>query len=69
MIRFEDEVQRVVVKEGIASDRTNKVLEEVLINIYYQGFCDCAKLNEVELDYDLDDVRKHLLRTRESYEV
>ena len=69
MIRFEDEVQRIVVEEGIASERTNKALEDALIGVYLMGFFDCHNCNSQGVQYSPTEVQKQVTRTRESYEV
>lgn len=69
MIRFEDKVNKLVIEHGIAADRLNKDLINLLTEIYLQGFHDCHYHHYLKKDYILSEVVTKVNKTKESYEV
>ena len=69
MIRFEDMLQPVLIEHGIAADRLNRELVDIMMNCYFQGFKDCDTAQAVGRSYNLDEVKTNLFKNKESFEV
>ena len=69
MIRFEDILQKVVIEHGVASERLNRDLTNMMCEMYMQGFRDCDHANSVGTSYNVDEVKNKVFKLKESFEV
>ena len=68
MISFEQEIQNVVIKHGIAADSVNKDLVKVAMEMYLHGFRDCDFLNSEGIEYSMVEVTNKVMKSKERYE-
>ena len=73
-MQLDMEIQKLVIEHGIASESVNKSILKLAVDCYIEGFKDCrdhaAEMNkEVVTTPDIEEVRRLVLKSLETYEV